>query len=282
MGMLERLKLKAEAFLRLSTGERIGCGALVLALLLSPLDLRLALVPPALFVVLCFAEAFRPASSFYLPVISRGKPGRRAVSLTFDDGPHPQTTPELLRLLERHRAPAAFFVNGRQAARYPGLAAAILAEGHAIANHSFSHDMLGAFRRAKTLTAEIEATQAALRAVGVEACAYRPPMGITGPRLAPVMRAKGMFVVNFSCRARDGGNRWIENLSGRILMRIRAGDIVLLHDLPPVPPARLPYWLSEIDLLLKGVRDKGLEVLPLAELIGREVMVKADRLKAEG
>jgi peptidoglycan/xylan/chitin deacetylase (PgdA/CDA1 family) len=274
--MRGRFQRRAQAFLPLSAGERIGCGALAAALLLAPLDLRLALVPPALFVVVCFVEAFRPSSSFYLPVISRGAAERRAVALTFDDGPHPQTTPALLKLLAEHRAPAAFFVRGRQVARYPELAAAILAQGHTLANHSFSHDMLGAFRGPRTLDREIEAAQAALRAVGVEALAYRPPMGITGPRLAAVMREKNLFVVNFSRRARDGGNRWIEDLSGRILKRLRAGDIVLLHDLPPVPAARLPYWLNEIERLIEGIHERGLEILPLGELIGREIMREGD------
>jgi peptidoglycan-N-acetylglucosamine deacetylase len=279
--MWERIKRKAAGYRPLSAGERIGCGAIAAAFLLGLADIRLAVIPLASFIVLCVAEAFRPASSFYLPVISRGASGRKALALTFDDGPDPLTTPELLRLLEKHQVTGTFFVSGRQAARYPQLAAEILARGHALCNHSFSHDMLGAFKGTQTMAYEIEATQSALRAVGVEALAYRPPMGITGPRLGRLMKTKGMFVVNFSCRARDGGNRRIRNLSGRILKRLRADDILLLHDLPPTPPALLPYWLNEIDLILKGIRDMGLEVLPLADLIRRPVMVKVDRLKAE-
>jgi peptidoglycan/xylan/chitin deacetylase (PgdA/CDA1 family) len=283
--MWDRIKRNASAHLPLSAGGRIGCGAFAAALLLALVDFRLAVIPLVTFIALCVAEALRPASIFFLPVISRGVSGRKAVALTFDDGPDPQTTPELLRLLAKHGVKGAFFVNGRQAARYPELTAEILARGHALGNHSFSHAMLGAFKGTQTMAREIEATQAALRAAGVEALAYRPPMGITGPRLGRVMKTKGMFVVNFSCRARDGGNRWIKNLSGRILKRLRADDILLLHDLLPTPPSLLPYWVNEVDLILKGIRDKGLEVLPLAELIGRPVMIEvggiAGRLKIE-
>ena len=266
----------------LSKGERLGCGAIGLAALLLFVDTRLAAIPLAGYLILCVAAPFFPGSSFFLPVVSRGSTGKNAVALTFDDGPDPLTTPELLRVLEKHRVAATFFVSGAKAARHPGLLADILDHGHTLGNHSFSHDMLGAFRSARTMASEIEQTQAALSAVGVTALAYRPPMGITGPRLGRLMRTKGMVLVNFSCRARDGGNRWIGNLAGRVLERIRPDDILLLHDLTPKPATRLPYWVNEVDRILKGLRDKGLEVLPLAELIGRTVMEKGDRLKAEG
>lgn len=270
---MDSYKKMAANFRLRPVGERLGCGAIGLAVALLIVDVRLAMIPPAGYLLLCLTAPFIPSSSFFLPVISRGASGRNAVALTFDDGPDPVTTPVLLSLLERHRVKATFFVNGGKAVRHPELTAEILAQGHTLANHSFSHDMLGAFKSTQTMAREIEATQAALKAVGVEALAYRPPMGITSPRLGRLMKAKGMVVVNFSCRARDGGNRWVKNLSGRILKRVRADDILLLHDLPPTPPSLLPYWVNEVDLILKGIRNKGLEVLPLADLIGRPVMI---------
>jgi peptidoglycan/xylan/chitin deacetylase (PgdA/CDA1 family) len=224
-------------------------------------------------------ESLRPASSFFLPVISRGVSGRKAVALTFDDGPDPLTTPELLGLLKKHQVKATFFVNGSKVTRYPELAAEILAQGHTLANHSYSHPMFAAFKRTQAMAKEIEATQSGLRALGVEAMAYRPPVGITSPRLGRLMKSKGMFVVNFSCRARDGGNRRIKHLSRRILRRVRAGDIVLLHDLVPTPSSLFPYWSDEVDLILRGIREKGLEILPLADLIGKPVMVAIGEMK---
>jgi peptidoglycan-N-acetylglucosamine deacetylase len=245
--------------------------AWVAAALLAMADARLAAVPLGAFAAACVAAAFRPGSGFFLPVISRGSCGRGAVALTFDDGPDPLTTPELLKLLRRHRAAATFFVTGQRVVRHPELVRAMVAEGHSIGNHSFRHDLLGACRSARTMAAEIDATQRALTALGVEPLAYRPPMGITSPRLRRAMAGSGMFVVNFSCRAWDGGNRRMGRLAARILKRVRANDIVLLHENLPAP-ARLAGWAGEIDLILKGIADKGLAVAPLAELIGRPVM----------
>lgn len=273
MGAVKRPAAKYWPF---SIGERTGCGAFLAAVLLLGVDPRLAAIPLLVFILLCAGAPFIPASSFFLPVISRGASRRKAVALTFDDGPDPMTTPELLLLLKKRRVKGTFFVNGRRAARYPELMSEILAQGHTLANHSFNHDIFGAFKRSKTMAHEIEATQSALRTVGVVALAYRPPMGITAPRLGRLMKAKGMYVVNFSCRARDGGNRWIINLSQRILKRVRADDIVLLHDVVPTPPSHLSYWVNEIDLIIKGIQAKGMEILPLADIIGRPVMMDLD------
>jgi peptidoglycan/xylan/chitin deacetylase (PgdA/CDA1 family) len=248
--------------------------AWVAAALLALADARLAALPLGAFAAACLAAVLTPSSRFFLPVVSRGSGDRRAVALTFDDGPDPLTTPALLKLLRAHRAVATFFVTGGGVARHPELVAAMVADGHGIGNHSFRHDPLGAFRSARTTAAEIEATQRALKPLGVEPLAYRPPMGITTPRLRRALAGSGMFVVNFSRRAWDGGNRRIGKLAGRILKRVRPGDIVLLHERLP-DPARLADWEREIDLILKGLAENGLAVVPLAELIGREVMREA-------
>lgn len=263
-----------ETFRRLSIGERIGGGSFLLAFLLTFVDFRLSLIVLAGFVVACFAAPFFPRSSFFLPVVSRGSSGLKAVALTFDDGPDPLTTPELLRLLKKHGATATFFVNGRKAGLYPRLIEEILGHGHTVANHSYHHDVFMTFRRSSAIRRDIAAVQEVLRPHGIAPLAFRPPAGITGPRLRPVLRAAGMYAVNFSCRARDGGNRWLRHLSQKILRRIRPDDIVLLHDIPPHSAALLPFWAEEIDRILEGIRAKGLVVLPLAELIGKPVMVK--------
>jgi hypothetical protein len=90
-----------------------------------------------------------------------------------------------------------------------------------------------------------------------------------------------MFAVNFSCRARDGGNRWLRHLSQKILRRLRPDDIVLLHDIAPRSAALLSLWVEEIDRVLEGIRTKGLIALPLAELIGRPVMIKTAEKEAD-
>jgi peptidoglycan/xylan/chitin deacetylase (PgdA/CDA1 family) len=271
---LNSIKSADSGKLPLSPAERVGIGSLLSAVLLLFFDVRLSIIPSAGFILLCAAAPFFPRYGFFLPVISRGVSNKKAVALTFDDGPDPMATPQVLQLLLKHQVKATFFVTGKKASEHPELIKEILLHGHSIGNHSYIHDNLLMFRRIKTIANEIESAQNVLSDFGIVPLAFRPPVGITGPRLRPALINSGMFIVNFSCRACDGGNRWIKNLSKKILTRIRPGDIVALHDVRPHKQSLYTYWLNEMDLIVSGIKEKGLAVLPLAEIIGRPVMIK--------
>jgi len=260
----------------LSLAEQVGLIALPGAALLLFFDVRLSLLLLAGFILLCIAAPFFPRFSFYLPIISRGTRDKKAVALTFDDGPDPLSTLSLLDLLRKHRVTATFFVTGQKAAEHPEIMKDILRQGHSVGNHSYTHNNLVMFRSCKSIITEIETAQNVLNDFGVLALAFRPPVGITGPKLWPALVKTDRYIVNFSCRAFDGGNRWIKGLSKKILKRIGPGDIVLLHDVRPHKPFFLGDWLNEIELILSGIKNKGLAVWPLAEIIGRPVMVTRD------
>ena len=225
------------------------------------------------FLASCLIAPFLPAYGFFLPVVSRGKSGKSAVALTFDDGPSPASTPVLLQLLARYDLKATFFVIGRQAEKYPELIERIVAAGHNVGNHSWSHDNLLMFRSSDTLATDIKQTQEVLARAGIRPLAFRPPVGITGPRLKKLLDEQEMFVVNFSCRIYDRGNRNIKNLADRTLGRLKAGDIVLLHDLFPEQTGFGEYWQSELDRFFSKLIQH-YQVLPLEELLERPVMVK--------
>jgi peptidoglycan/xylan/chitin deacetylase (PgdA/CDA1 family) len=230
---------------------------------------HLAVWPLAAFVLACLLLPLAATVPFFFPVISRGR--RVGVSLTFDDGPDPLSTPPLLALLARHRVRATFFVTGERARRYPELLAAILAHGHALGNHSFTHDNWIMFRRPAFIQDEILATQQAIASTGVVPTLFRPPVGILTPAYGPALRASGLAALTFSRRARDMGNRRIRGMAGRILRRLYSGDIILLHDTPP-RRGGLDGWLAEIDGIIAGCRARELAILPLEILIDRPVM----------
>lgn len=255
-----------------SPAERIGFGALALAVVLSILDLRLAAIPLMVFLLLCFTAPLLPGFSFFLPIISRGRREVKAVALTFDDGPDAVSTPKLLDLLARHRATATFFVTGKKAVAHPGIIAEILSRGHTIGNHTYHHDNFIMLKSSGALKREIEATQRVLAAFGIIPLVFRPPVGVTSPRLPAVLRETGMVVVNFSRRARDRGNREVKGISRRILCGLGAGDIIMLHDTRPHAAALDYCWLNEIDRVLSGIREKDLEIISLSALIERPVM----------
>ena len=254
--------------------QKVGLLAFLLAGVLGFIDYRLAAVPLSVFVLLCAIAPLLPGVGFFLPVISRGRPGKKAVALTFDDGPNPLSTPELLDLLSRRRVYATFFVNGDKSARLPEMIREILDRGHTLGNHTYRHDNFIMLKRSRTLLNEIVKTQQVLEAFGITPLAFRPPVGVTSPRLGKVLRETGMFVVNFSRRAGDRGNRRVNHISGRILKHLRDGDIIMLHDTPPRGGNTREEWHREVDRLLSGIEERGLRVVPLSALIGRPVMRK--------
>ena len=240
-----------------------------LMLLIRP---ELVAVPLGIFVLLCLVAPFLTGIGFFLPVISRRKTDRRAVALTFDDGPDPEVTPRLLDLLRRHGVKATFFIVGARAERHPELIREILSRGHTLGNHSYHHDPLLMLRSRAKLSEEVARTQDQLSAFAVRPLAFRPPVGITNSRLPGVLTELGMYCVTFSCRAFDRGNRRVAGLAAIILKKVRPGDILLLHDVAPKGGEEIEKWLAEIERIVSGLKRQGYEILPLPELIDRPVM----------
>ncbi|MFV0436065.1 MAG: polysaccharide deacetylase family protein [Desulfopila sp.] len=251
----------------LSPAEWFGIMALLLSPGLWPLGAFWAAAPLTLFLLACAVMPFCPTSSFFLPVIGRGRTGQPLVSLTFDDGPTPTTTPLLLDLLDRYQVSATFFVVGERAERHPEIIGRILAAGHGLGNHSYSHDDCIMFRSVDRLVAEIEATQEILRGYGVTTRFFRPPVGILTPRYADALHRTGLLAVNFSRRARDMGNRRLRGLAERTLRGLTGDDIILLHDTLPPGSEDVVLWLTEVEAIICGAREKGVDFAPLATLV---------------
>lgn len=229
----------------------------------------------AWLVLVMVVAPYFPGWSFYFPITAHGPRSRREVALTFDDGPDPRTLAPLLALLAAEGVPATFFVVGRRAAAHPGGIRAILDAGHELGNHSDTHDVFLATRTSARIRGEILGCQRALEAHGVRPLTYRPPVGITSPPLGKVLRSLGMRCVAFSCRPVDFGNLRLRDLAGRVLRRVRPGDIVLLHDaLPAATPVET--WLGEVRRILAGLKEKGLRPVALSELLGERVMERAE------
>ena len=178
-----------------------------------------------------------PGAAAHLPPLAAAlgvpltAPRAQGVSLTFDDGPHPDGTPAVLEALERAQAPATFFLVGEQVERYPELARELAARGHEVAVHGFRHRnqmrltprMFAAdLRRATAIIADTCQVQPRL---------YRPPYGIfTLFGLAQVRRA-GLMPLLWSKWALDWRARFSAAQLARLATRgARDGDVVLLHD----------------------------------------------------
>jgi peptidoglycan-N-acetylglucosamine deacetylase len=266
------MKMKGNTFL-LTPAHLTGLGALQLSLLFIFIDIHYAWIPLLIFVIITFIAPFIPSSIYFLPVITRGNKKKKRVTLTFDDGPDPMVTPQVLNLLDKYQVKGCFFVMGQKAEKHGDLIDEIITRGHEIGNHSYSHSPAIMMFSAKRLKQDIEQTQNIIKAHGLTPLCFRPPRGNTNPRLWPVLHELCLDCVNFSNRAVDFGNRKIKNLAVKILKKVKAGDIILLHDIYH-KDLDMDEFVKELEDLIEGIKEKGFEIVSLSENLERPVAIK--------
>jgi peptidoglycan/xylan/chitin deacetylase (PgdA/CDA1 family) len=194
---------------------------------------------------------------------------RREVALTFDDGPDPEVTPRILDLLEEAGCSASFFVVGKRAERFGEIVSETARRGNSVENHTYDHPHGFAFLTPGGLAREIDRNQEILgRLAGRPPAYFRAPAGIRSLFLDPVLHRRGLRLVSWTHRGFDTVERCPEAVSRRLLRRLDAGAVLLLHDgssAPdrdgePVVVETLKRTLDELQRRgLKGVR------LPAAE-----------------
>jgi peptidoglycan/xylan/chitin deacetylase (PgdA/CDA1 family) len=220
-------------------------------------------VGAGLVTLIGFGVAF-PQWKMFGPFICRGSSRKRRIALTFDDGPDPRSTPALLELLRAASVEAAFFGVGQRVAAHPDLAARIVREGHLLENHSYAHSHTTNLFTAARLRAELDRTQAAIaQATGVAPRWFRPPMGLSNPRVFRVARDLGLTVIGWTARGMDTRRIGPERVVARIVRQLRPGAIILLHD-GSVPAERL---VATVKSLLDTLGALGYEIVRLDKML---------------
>jgi peptidoglycan/xylan/chitin deacetylase (PgdA/CDA1 family) len=205
-----------------------------------------------------------PQLSLFGSFVCRGRRDERRVALTFDDGPDEGSTPALLELLQERGVHAAFFGVGKRVAEHPNLAARIVREGHLLENHSYAHSNATNFFTVGRLREELNHAQETIRdATGVAPSYFRPPMGLSNPRIFRAAREAGLKVIGWSARGLDTKITDSEKVVARICRRLEPGAIILLHD-GNIPPQRL---VTTVKTLLDRLRALDYEVVRLDHLL---------------
>jgi peptidoglycan-N-acetylglucosamine deacetylase len=205
----------------------------------------------------------------------RGSQRPCAVALTFDDGPDPRYTPQILATLSDRGVPATFFVCGYSADRYPELVRAIAAEGHALGGHTWYHvDVRGIDDR--TWAAEVEATHRRIAALtGASVRLFRPPWGQIDRAGLQRLASRDLLPVLWSSHGED----WSTDAPGEIAATVRRtlqpGAIILLHDacgdafaadgvLPPGTLEPRDATVAALPTVIDSIEDEGLGFVSLA------------------
>ena len=184
-----------------------------------------------------FVATFAPRLPLGAPLLTRLPPhtGPNTVALTFDDGPHPDTTPRILDLLRAHDAKATFFVVGEAVARHPCLVRRIADEGHTLGIHGLRHRTM-VLQNGPSILADLRETarRIALAAPGAPPTRlFRPPYGFKTLTLSRAATRSGLQLVAWSLDPRDyDGVSSAADIEAHLGARLRPGDIVLLHERP--------------------------------------------------
>jgi peptidoglycan/xylan/chitin deacetylase (PgdA/CDA1 family) len=197
-------------------------------------------------------------------VVVRGSAAGNLAALTFDDGPNPPYTPQILAILRREHVPATFFVVGQRLTANPALVRQELADGHLVANHTWSHASVAAADSAAAR--EIDRASAALkRLTGFTPCLFRPPYGATSPALVKLAASRHMETVSWNVESTDWRNPGAQTIIHRVLNGARAGSIILHHDGKLDNRSQTVAALPEI---IHGLRARGYHLVSLATLLG--------------
>ncbi|WP_018752797.1 polysaccharide deacetylase family protein [Paenibacillus sanguinis] len=193
-------------------------------------------------------------------------PDTKQIALTFDDGPDPRFTPQILEILSQKGTRATFFVVGARAKKFPALLERMHREGHLIGNHSFNHP---SFRKqtVKQFAREIERTeQVVSRTVGYRPKLIRPPYGEINEEQVKWAKANGYKIVNWNVDSLDWKGLNKEQIKANVLQATGPGAIILLHAGGGVG-SDLNGTIEALPDIIDTLRGKGYQFVNLAELL---------------
>lgn len=182
-----------------------------------------------------------------------------AIAITFDDGPS-ENTLEILKVLKKYNVKATFFCIGHKIDENPEIFKQILDDGHQVGNHSYSHSPMIGFFSTKTMIEEINSCNKAAKShANVEMKLFRPPGGVTNPKIGRALKNTDYQPIGWSVRSFDALFR-SEKLIFRLATRkLKAGDVLLFHDTKP-------HTVAILERLLLFLQKRNFQLLTISAL----------------
>lgn len=218
----------------------------------------------------CTSAGQSPAPHGYAIYSASSLAGARGeVALTFDDGPSPTYTPQILAILRQYGAEATFFVVGRHAQLYPDIVRAELLANNAVGNHTYTHAVLPQLS-APAARWEMHATTSALDTIMGGSCMwlFRPPYGAVNSTVLGIARREGLTTVLWDVDAQDWLRPPAQVIAARIIVQLHSGAIILLHDSAPDGEyGDRSRTVAALPAILKAIYAKGYRAVTLPTLL---------------
>ncbi|MGO4271035.1 polysaccharide deacetylase family protein [Paenibacillus sp. TAF58] len=187
----------------------------------------------------------------------------KVIALTFDDGPHPEYTAQILELLKQYEAKATFFVVGNKVKLYPDVLNQTIREGHEIANHTYTHAYLS---KKNNIKKEINQTEELIYdTTGKRCLLFRPPGGFYNERLVAAVRAEGYKMIMWSWQldTKDWSTPGVNKIVDRVLKNATNGNIVLFHDYIEGPT----QTIAALKIILPELKNRGYQLVTVSQLL---------------
>jgi peptidoglycan/xylan/chitin deacetylase (PgdA/CDA1 family) len=193
------------------------------------------------------------------PIIYSGSDEIKEVALTFDDGPHPVLTLQLLEILKRYHVRATFFVLGERVKLYPWTLQKIAEEGHEIGNHSYSHPSLDRLSN-EQIENEISRTQEIIKnTIGIEPSLFRPPYGAYHHNASEICGEHQLKIVLWSVDPQDWLYRDENHVYEYVTHHVKNGSIILCHDIHSTTVYAIPQ-------IIESLLEQGYEFKTVSEI----------------
>ena len=202
---------------------------------------------PVSYSLILFYGCYYIGSNFFINVVCSAKTTEKVIAISFDDGPDPVNTLQLLETLNENAVEAAFFCIGHEIEENRFLLKKMSAEGHLIGNHSFSHsfwfDMLSSIKMEDDLQ---KMNKEAFGAINERPKLFRPPYGVTNPNLAKAIKSGNFIPVGWSVRTMDTVIKSEDKLLKKSLAGLAPGAVYLFHDTSKATVSILPEFLKQV------------------------------------
>lgn len=212
-------------------------------------------------------RAYQPLEPFQGQTISKVTlpPYQKAISLTFDDGPWPRTTAQVLDILQQHHVQATFFVLGSNIPHYPDLLKRMVQEGHAIGNHTWSHGYH--YHSPALAQRELQRTAATIEEhTGIKTILFRPPGGFLDNGLVAEAHAQQHVTVLWSVD--DIYHGTVDQVVKNVLQNASSGGIVLMHD----GGGDRELTIKALPQIILQLRQQGYQLVTIPQLLEMAVM----------
>lgn len=228
---------------------------------------KVLLVISIIMLAVCY-PVFHVKSSGANNVIYSVPMKEKIVALTYDDGPYPVYTEQIIQVLDKYQVKATFFMIGKQVQRYPEIAKMVMDRGHVIANHTYDHPHNLEACSPSQIKTELEDSERILtQLTGHRTLFFRPPCGFINSTVSLIAQEEGYRTILWTVSADHHDAPTPALMAERVLRLIKPGGIILMHD-----GKMQPRWKDVLatSIIIRTLLEKGYRFVTIPELVKQE------------